>query len=102
MDEDEAMAFLFADYDRNENIALWCPDQDSETLQYLYRNGSLAELETRLAFSIRYQEDGHPHFFIIIQTERFFDSCHACTVVLGGAIFHQGRSMVPEGIESFN
>ena len=89
MDENQAMAFLFADYDRNENIAVWCPDQDSETIQYLYRKGSLSELESKAAFSERYQEDGRQHFFIIIQTEHYFDSCHACTVVLGGAIFHQ-------------
>lgn len=89
MDEDEAMAFLFADYDPNEKIASWCPDKDSETIQYLYNKRSLSELKTKLVFSARYQENGHPHFFVIIQTERYFDSCHACTVVLGGAIFHQ-------------
>jgi len=89
MDEDEAMAFLFAGYDRDEKTASWCPDKDSETIQYLYNKKSLSALETRPVFKVRYVENGHPHFIIIIQTERFFDSCHACTVVLGGAIFHQ-------------
>jgi hypothetical protein len=93
MDEDEAMAFLFAGYDRNEKIASWCPANDSETLQYLYNKKSLSELKSKAAFSELYQEDDHPHFLIITETERFFDSCHACTVVLGGAIFHRIDSL---------
>jgi hypothetical protein len=52
MDENEAMAFLFAEYDRNENTASWCPDRDSETIQYLYHNRSISELKTKFAFSV--------------------------------------------------
>ncbi|WP_419656049.1 SPOR domain-containing protein [Desulfosarcina variabilis] len=87
IDEDEAMLYLFETYNLNEKIARWCPSENSKILQYLYSKGRISELESKMAFSAHYEENGDPHFFIIIQTERYFDSCHACTVVLGGAIF---------------
>jgi hypothetical protein len=89
MDEDEAMAFLFKNYDRNAKIAEWCPVRDSDIFQYLYQEGRPSKVQTAPAFTARYEESGKPHFIIIIQTAHYFDSCHACTVVLGGAIFFQ-------------
>jgi len=89
MDEDEAMAFLFKNYDRNAKIAEWCPVRDSDVFQYLYQEDRPSKLQTAPAFTARYEESGKPHFIIIIQTAHYFDSCHSCTVVLGGAIFFQ-------------
>lgn len=89
IDEDVAMAFLFDTYDRGEKIARWCPAKDSEIIQHLYLKGSTAGLQTKTVFSARYTEAGNFQYFIIMQSEQFFDSCNACTVVLGGAIFHE-------------
>jgi hypothetical protein len=90
IDEHTAMAFLFPGYDREKKTAFWCPEKYSEIIQYLYQYSWPSELQTIPAFFANYQESGIPHFVIIFQTERYFDSCHACTVVLGGAVFSKG------------
>ena len=89
IDEEAAMAFLFDVYDRKEKIATWHPAEDSAVILYLFQKENISTLITKTAFSAHYEDQGHPHFFLIMQTETSFDSCHACTVVLGGAIFHE-------------
>jgi hypothetical protein len=87
MDETVAMVYLFPNYDKTKKVAVWFPAKDSDIYSLLYQKDRFSELQTAVAYSALYEESDHPHFILIIQTEHFFDSCHACTVVLGGAIF---------------
>jgi len=89
IDAQKAMAFLFPSYDRNKNTALWFPDKNSDIYNYSYHNDRSSEMQTKPVFTAVYEDSGYPHFMLIIQTARYFESCHACTVVLGGAIFHK-------------
>ena len=89
MDVHTAMTFLFPAYDRDLRIAVWCPAKDAEIYKYLYHKNLYSDVQTMPAFTAHYQQGGRSRFIMIFQTERYFDSCHACTVVLGGAVFTQ-------------
>ena len=89
IDEHIALSFIFGTFGHKEQVSWWCPDDDSRIYQYLYSYTKGSKLQTKAVYSTIYAEAGRPHYILIVQTAPFFDSCHACTVALGGAIFQK-------------
>ncbi len=89
MDAPTAMAFLFVHYDPRDKIAPWCPARGSDAYRFFYEAYGSVDMLSAIAFSASYSEGGRPHFIVVTQTAPVFDSCHACTVVLGAAVFAQ-------------
>lgn len=89
MDEETAMAFLFPGYDPNEKLAQWRPAEGSDDYRYFNDAFERIDMQSDVVFSSPYSEAECPHFIMIFQTAPYFESCHACQVVLGGVIFVQ-------------
>jgi hypothetical protein len=89
MDVPTAMRFLFDHYDATQKVAPGCPAKDSDADRFYFEPYKSVDMLSAIAFSAPYSEGGHPHFIVVIQTASVFDSCHACTVELGAAVFAQ-------------
>jgi hypothetical protein len=93
MNEQVAMNFLFANYDPINKISKLCPSKNSKIYDYLNHKSRRGNLETAPVFSAHYFQSGEPHFIMIMQAKLFFQSCHACTVVIGAAIFYKRKDL---------
>ena len=89
INEKSAMLFLFPNFNGKEMMAEWKPSVNSDIFRFLYHKRKMSELRTKPAYNAFFNDSGQKYFILIIQTAFVFDSCHACTVVLGGALFHQ-------------
>lgn len=87
INEEVAMAFLHCGYDPGKKEVWWRPKQRSEMVRRHFSKRSKVRVKTEVAFAGRYLEEGRPKYLILTQTRPFNDRCHACQIVIGGALF---------------
>lgn len=89
IDTARAMATVFPRYDSHHKEARWCVGDGPATPAMVRRLSGNKRRYATAIFTKRYQEAGRPHFILLTETRPPGRQCHACTIVLGGAVFHR-------------
>jgi len=89
INDDIAMASLYNGYNSEIKAAYWYPSKSSELMGYFRDMEFGPKLMTEVIFSSLFIQEGQPHYIVLTQTnpEPPQHSCHACSPVIGGALF---------------